>query len=123
MLFSLISIIIPYLFIYLKSNPSKIQRPNLTFNLKNFTILFYSFKYYFSLISIVIPYLFIYLFKVQSFKSPTFKFNFQSQNFHYSISLIKILCLLIIIIISYVFICPLLKISFIKVQSFKNPMS
>ena len=46
MLFSLISIIIPYLFIYLKSNPSKIQHPNLIFNLKISTIQFYSFKYH-----------------------------------------------------------------------------
>ena len=48
MSFSLISIIIPYLFIYLKSNPPKIQRPNLIFNLKISTIQFHSFKYYVS---------------------------------------------------------------------------
>ena len=46
MLFSLISIIILYLFIYLTVNPSKIQRPNLIFNLKISTIQFHSLKYY-----------------------------------------------------------------------------
>ena len=78
--------------------------------------MFVNYYYYFVYIY---PLLRIAFIKVQSFKNPTSKFNFQSQNFHYSISLVKILCLLIVIIISYVFIYPLLKISFIKVQSFK----
>ena len=61
MLFSFIKILIPYLFIYLRSNSSKIQRPNLIFNIKIPLLIFYSFKISFPLSSIIIPYYLIIL--------------------------------------------------------------
>ena len=87
MLFSLTRILIPYLFIHLRSNSSKIQRPNLIFNLKIPLLLFYSFKILFPLSSIIIPYyLFNLIVKVQFVRTqlPNLISNLKSSVVHIS---------------------------------------
>ena len=118
MLFSLISIIIPYLPIYSKSYPLKIQRPNSNFQLEKFhyfirlNIIFVN-KYRYC----IFVHLFISIIKIQLFKTRFPNLIFRLKKISPFI-FIHLNIIFVIIIINSTF---LLKIPIIRVQLFKDP--